>query len=96
MLHIRMVTEANDIDEVEVEKEMIHKDRSVVVEESTKIEGGGIGGTATNAAGKRLNLNYNNVASPGSCIFEVPVQQYGQFIANTNLHLCDAISLGRA
>ncbi|KAK7855196.1 hypothetical protein CFP56_029397 [Quercus suber] len=64
--------------------------------ESTKIEGGGIGGTATNAAGKRLNLNYNNVASPGSCIFEVPVQQYGQFIANTNLHLCDAISLGRA
>lgn len=82
--------------EVEVEKEMIHKDRSVVVEESTKIRGGGIGGTASNAAGKRLNLNYNNVASPGSCIFEVPVQQYGQFIANTNLHLCDAISLGRA
>ena len=87
-----------DVDEVEVEveKEMIHKDRSVVVEESTKIGGGGIGGTATNAAGKRLNLNYNNVASPGSCIFEVPVQQYGQFIANTNLHLCDAISLSRA
>ncbi|KAF3943029.1 hypothetical protein CMV_030374 [Castanea mollissima] len=86
-----------DVNEVEVEKEMIHKDRSVVVEESTKIRGGGIGGTATNiTAGKRLNLNYNNVASPGSCIFEVPVQQYGQFIANTNLHLCDAISLGRA
>lgn len=85
-----------DVNEVEVEKEMIHKDRSVVVEESTKIRGGGIGGTASNAAGKRLNLNYNNVASPGSCIFEVPVQQYGQFIANTNLHLCDAISLGRA
>lgn len=85
-----------DVNEVEVEKEMIHKDRSVVVEESTKIRGGGIGGTASNAAGKRLNLNYNNGASPGSCIFEVPVQQYGQFIANTNLHLCDAISLGRA
>ncbi|KAK9983405.1 hypothetical protein SO802_032930 [Lithocarpus litseifolius] len=83
-----------DVVEVEVEKEMIHKDRSVVVEESTKIRGGGIGGTANNAAGKRLN--YNNVVSPGSCIFEVPVQQYGQFIANTNLHLCDAISLGRA
>ena len=85
-----------NVNEVEVEKEMIHKDRSVVVEESTKIRGGGIGGTATNAAGKRLNLNYNNVASPGLCIFEVPVQQYGQFIANTNLHLCDAISLSRA
>ena len=85
-----------DVNVNEVEKEMIHKDRSVVVEESTKIRGGGIGGTATNVAGKRLNLNYNNVASPGLCIFEVPVQQYGQFIANTNLHLCDAISLSGA
>ncbi|GMY17231.1 protein PFC0760c [Fagus crenata] len=70
----------NDIDnnidvvdevKVEVEKEIVHKDRCVI-EESTTNGSAGIGG-GTNGAGKCLNLNCNNVTSGSSCIFGVSV-----------------------
>lgn len=60
----------DDVDGDEVEKEIVHMDRSVVEDSSpTSGSGGGIGG---NGAGKCLN--FNNVASGSStCIFGVPV-----------------------